>query len=180
MREGFSLIESLVIISIISILSAISLSALPAARAHQQIISDTELIKALLVDSKQRALNQVRPEECIAELGVAQNDKESGAFCSDVGIAFRNNEVIQFADSSGNGGYSADDYVISRHQTLVYSEEGSSNELLMVGVPPSVVMYNQGGVMEPDDVATIKLSAIGGETRTLQIHPLGTVDVIIE
>lgn len=173
MNSGFSLIESLVIISIISILSSVSLVALPAARAHQQLVSDTELIKSLLLDSKQRALNQVRPEECV------QKTSDS-TLCSDVGIVFNNNgSIAQFADTNNNNNYNPGDDEIVTHnlasQVQVVAENASS--ILFRSVPPSVETYKNGGIMGPEDKATITLTASSGETRTLVVHQFGTIDI---
>lgn len=173
-QSGFSLVESLVIISIISILASLSLVALPAARSHQELIADTELIQSLLLDSKERALNQVRPEECMSELPAEDTLR---APCSDVGIDFETaGEVIQFADlNEGNGRYTDTDYKIVTH---ALSSTVSSDPIVFKSVPPSVETYRNGKVMDPEDVATITLTASNGETRTLEMRQFGTLDII--
>src|SRR5690348_15577373 len=112
-QQGFSLIESLIVISIIAIMSALALQALPVARNNQQLVADTEQIRALLLDAKERALNQVRPADCLSQY--ADSDVQR-APCSDVGITFVNNQVIEFADTNSNNAYSSQgpkDYVIA-------------------------------------------------------------------
>ncbi len=173
---GFSLVESLVIISIISILASLSLVALPAARAHQQLISDTELVQSLLLDSKGRALNQVRPEECESGLSLEDPDR---APCSDVGIDFRiAGEVTQFADLNGNGEYEDTDYKIVTHSL---SSSVTSDPIVFKSVPPSVETYTNGQVMTPNgenNIATITLTASNGEIRTLEMRQFGTLDIV--
>src|SRR3989344_1606602 len=183
---GFSLVESLVIISIISILASLSLVALPAARAHQQLISDTELIQSLLLDSKERALNQVRPEGCLRD----DSNPESAdrAACSDVGIIFEGGKVMQFANIAG-GTEEDPDYVYSgdtehpivEHQLLtsvVEEEEGGVRQILFRSVPPSVETYKDGAVMDPRDTAHITLKASNGELRKLAVSQFGTLDIV--
>lgn len=176
MNQGFSLVESLVIISIISILASLSLTALPAARSHQQLISDTELIKSLLTDSKQRALNQVRPEDCLRDDENPQSPSRAG--CSDVGIHFSENTVTQFADANKSGTYNGGDYTIAKHEMATLSGgEDNAREILFKSVPPSVEAYKDGGVMSPSSEAIITLTASSGEIRTLTVKQFGTVDI---
>lgn len=177
--DGFSLIESLVIISIISILASLSLVALPAARAHQQLVADTELIQSLLLDSKERALNQVRPEECITQLGVEQDDKILGPFCSDVGIDFNKaGEVTQFADLNESGQYEKTDYKIVTHSISSTISTDDFKALIFKSAPPSVELYKNKIVLGPSDTAKITLTAANGETRTLEVHQFGTLDIV--
>lgn len=173
--RGFSLIESLIIISIVGMVTTMSLQAFPAIRAHQQLIADTEQIRSLLLDSKQRALNQVRPEDCMPDVPVESKDR---AACSDVGIAFINNEIIQFADTVGeNHDYDPSDYVIVKFP-LVTKLEGATNSLLFASLPPSVMLHVNGVAMAPEESANIKLSASDGKERMLTIRPFGTIDIL--
>ncbi len=173
--RGFSLIESLIVISIVGMVTTMSLQAFPAIRAHQQLISDTEQIRSLLLDSKQRALNQVRPEDCMPDLPVESKDR---AVCSDVGIAFVNNELIQFADTVGeNRDYDPSDYVIVKFP-LSTKLEGITASLLFTSLPPSVALHANGVALGPNESATIELHAPGGKERMLIIRPFGTIDIL--
>lgn len=172
-KWGFSLVESLVIISIISILTSISLVALPAARAHQQLVSDTELIRSLLLDSKQRALNQVRPEECVKFVAEVVRPQ-----CSDVGIDLSvPGKVTHFADTVTTGKYNAGDYQIATHNISTAVTPNGFTTLVFHSAPPTVQLYKDTTVMEPSHTATITLTASNGATRTLTVRQFGTIDV---
>lgn len=187
-NSGFSLIESLVMISIISILTAISVSALPAIRSHQALVADTEQIRSLLLDSKQRALNQVRPAECVEANGGI--DDENSQRCSDVGIVFVGGNVIQYADSyKGNQRYDADangkslDHEIARYplqSVIVKGDSTNPNHFLFFGNPPSVDLYVTGQKAAPGNVYTILLRANTGKNkqeRTIEISSFGTINI---
>ena len=178
--SGFSLVESLVIISIIAILTSASVSALPAARAHQELISDTEQIRSLLTDAKQRAVNQVRPEECIAQLRVEQTDK-AGAACSDVGIALTSDgNIVEFANTNNpeQREYTSGDYNIVTLPLATSAAESSVTSILFFSEPPTVFLHPDGrDAMTPDETATIILRANNGEARKLTVHQFGTIDV---
>ncbi len=177
MNSGFSLIESLVIVSIISIIAALSLTAFPAVRAHQQLVSDTELIKSLLLDSKERALNQVRPEKCLDQFEAGDKAR---AGCSDVGIAFVGKEIIQFADTTGTTKrYNMGDYTIVRLKLSTKIVTGSVRSLLFYSNPPSVFLHaNSVAAMGPQGTAPINLLANNGATRKLEVTQFGTINIV--
>lgn len=177
---GFSLVESITIIAIISILTTISVASLPAIRAHQALVADTEQIRSLLLDSKQRSLNQVRPEACVA---IATDPRK----CSDVGITFTGGKVVQYADVVGDLRYNPEndiDIVAHDLQSVVVNSQ-STNHFVFYGNPPSVDLY-AGDVSPklvrtlPGGVATILLEYGTGKDRsqrTLEISSFGTIDV---
>lgn len=186
-EKGFSLIESLIVISIIAIMSALSLKAIPVARSQQQLISDTEQIRALLLDAKERALNQVRPAGCIPN--AANPGDATRAPCSDVGIAFVGNHVIEFADTTQDNVYTSvgtKDYTIASFTLSATPGGASVASLLFKAVPPSVLLYTGGTVqtasatatiLTPSTNATILLNGYGALSRTLVVHSYGTIDV---
>ncbi len=196
--SGFSLVETVVITAIVGIVSAMSFTAIPTIRAHQELVTDTETIRALLLDAKQRTLNQVRPAECLP--GVV--DDSARASCSDTGIAFDTNagEIILFANSVSTGagalkydgpgrvrarssrfvtpGASSTDHVISKAELKTTLGAGSSTSLLFVGVPPSVVLYSDGSpIGKGDDAVDMTLVASNGTERTIRIFAFGTIEV---
>ena len=188
--SGFTFVESLVVVAIISILTTMSVVAIPSLRAHQDLVADTETIRALLLDAKQRTLNQVRPEKCLDSLEVDLEDILR-APCSDVGVAIDQDkrEIIEFADTSTAGVYKdkydgeranepgSGDYVITRSRLATNLDEGSTKSLLFVGVPPSAQLYKDGGSMSASSTATIKLTSNRGTTRTITVYSFGTIDV---
>ncbi len=180
-NTGFSLVESITIIAIISILTAISVAALPAIRAHQALVADTEQIRSLLLDSKQRSLNQVRPEACVQE--AEANGKDSRR-CSDTGIVFHEGNVIQYADSgTPNLRYDEADHKIATYplqSVIVKGDSTNPNHFLFYGNPPSVDLYVTGLRASPGDVYTILLRANTGKNkqeRTIEISSFGTIDI---
>ena len=179
-QSGFSLIESLIVISIISIMSALSLQALPIARSNQELIGDTEQIRALLSDAKERALNQVRPSDCLPMDDMTSVDRSP---CSDVGIAFSGSQVIEFADTNQNNYYddSSTDYVIATYDLTAAPGNDSVTSLVFKSIPPSVLLYsatdNSSALMGPSDTATIVLDGYGDLSRTLIVHSYGTIDL---
>ncbi len=175
-EQGFTLVEALVIIAIIGILSALSLQALPAARSNQQLTTDTEQIRALLLDAKERALNQVRPDQCLPMADMASVNRAS---CSDVGIALpiNTNKVIEFADTNSNNTYDSSDYVIATFTITAAPGTGSVTSLLFRSNPPSVFLYKDTKLMGPTDTAMIYLNGYGSMKRNLTVHSYGTIDV---
>lgn len=177
-EKGFSLIESLIVVSIIAVMSALALQALPVARSHQQLVSDTEQIRALLLDAKERALNQVRPGTCLPN-GGDQADVNR-ASCSDVGIAFVGNQVIEFADTNSDNSYTSQgprDYIIATFDLFAPPGSGSVASLVFKSVPPSTMLYANGSLMSPSATTKIILNGYGDLSRTLQVHSYGTIDV---
>ena len=174
-EKGFSLIESLIVVSIIAIMSALSLQALPVARSHQQLVADTEQIRALLLDAKERALNQVRPADCLKN---PSDPSDVGrAPCSDVGIAFVGNQVTEFADTVSNNQYDVTDYKIATFDLVSAPGTGSVASLVFKSVPPSTTLYANGSVLDPSATAMIVLNGYGSLSRTLLVHSYGTIDV---
>ncbi len=178
--SGFSLIESLVMISIITILTSISVAALPAVRAHQALVSDTEQIRSLLLDSKQRALNQVRPEACVRQ---AESEGKDPRRCSDVGIVFTGGNVVQYADIQPNFRYDADkkDYVFATYEMQsVLVNSLSINHFLFYGNPPSVDLVADGRRVEPGETKGVVLEFGTGEDRqrrAVEVSSFGTIEI---
>lgn len=181
---GFSLIESLVVISIIGILTSLSLAAFPAIRSHQELLADTESIRALLLDAKQRTLNQVRPEQCLPGLDVEDILR---AECSDTGVAIVNDEIIEFANTRNSddytydaGAYPSGDFVLTRSNLSSQLDIGSASVLLFVGTPPSATLYKDGSKFTGSPstpAASIKLIASNGTQRTIKVYSFGTIDI---
>lgn len=184
---GFTLVESLVVVLMVIVLTALAVRSIPALRSHQEIVTDTELIRSLLSDAKQRTLNQVRPSDCLPQLPV---DSPARAVCSDVGIAIRNGEIIEFANtfrggSNGtftydvnNGRSVAGDYIIYRTKLATkISGGGSAMSFLFYNVPPSVQFYRNGSLFNDTIMEKITLTASNKSKRTIQIHSLGVVDI---
>ncbi len=182
-RPGFSLIESLVVISIIGILTGMSTVAIPALRAHQELVADTESIRALLLDAKQRTLNQVRPEGCLPDLS---SEDINRAGCSDVGVAIVGGEIIEFSNTNtaGTGLYKYNvtgtfgDHIIVKSKLASKLVSGSVQSLLFMGVPPSVKLYKDGlEFSSASDTALINLTSSNGTTRKIKVYSFGTIDV---
>jgi type II secretory pathway pseudopilin PulG len=175
--SGFSFVESLVVTGIISILTAMSVVAIPAIRAHQELVADTENLRALLLDAKQRTVNQVRPEGCLSDLAVEDVGR---AICSDTGVALVNGEIIQFANTSAVSSqrYDANDFVLTRSKLASKVDTGSVSSLLFVGVPPSADLYVNGSLLRgANPSGVIKFSSRSGVQRTIRVYSFGTITV---
>lgn len=173
-QAGFSLIESLIVVSIITIMTSLAMHALPIARSNQQLIADTEQIRALLLDAKERAVNQVRPDACLNKIEKASKDR---AVCSDVGIAFVGNQLIEFADVNQDNKYSNGDYKIVQY---ALTNAPGDNSFVFESVPPQVYLHTLGNStpMGPSETIQIKLTGYGSLSRTLVIHSYGTMDIL--
>ncbi|HLC49420.1 MAG TPA: hypothetical protein VJI96_03490 [Candidatus Andersenbacteria bacterium] len=179
-KWGFSLVESLVVVAIISTLTVLGLTAIPGLRSHQELVTDTENFRAMLLDSKQRTINQVRPADCLPGLAV---DDPARAACSDVGVAFAYGELIQYANTANQDQYTYEtgvsgDYEISRKNIVSTVLDGSAISFLFISAPPTVKTYADGGLLGvANDAAPITLIATDGSTRTVTVHSLGTIDI---
>jgi len=165
-----------------------SLKAIPALRSHQELVTDTEKIRALLLDARQRTSNQVRPENCLSHLPVEDLRR---AACSDTGVALQWGEIIEFANTedSAEGGPKYDwdgddiqrpakDYVLTRSKPVTRIKPGNPQSLLFIGNPPSTVLYIDGTeVLAGDDPTKIILTASNGSTRTISVYSSGTMDI---
>jgi prepilin-type N-terminal cleavage/methylation domain-containing protein len=177
-NRGFSLIESLIVISIIAIMSTLAMQALPVARSSQQLTSDTEQIRALLLDAKERTLNQVRPANCLPSIAI---DDPAKAPCSDVGVAFIGKQIIEFADTfptTPDHRYLVGDYIIGTYNLSAKVGAGSVTSLLFQSAPPSISLFEDTFLMSPSFKAKIILNGYPPLTRTLLVHSYGTIDVL--
>lgn len=172
---GFTLVEAVVIITIISILTALSVFALPEARHNQRLVTDSERIQAALRSAERYAINEVRTDECLEYVG---NDSELRRRCSNVGIALQGKKLVTFADTTGNQTYTeGSDFLLSEQEISTELEgDGAWRSFVFEATPPTIYTYADGAIISPQISATITLRS-GKQTRTLEIHPYGRVEI---
>lgn len=170
---GFTLIETLVTISIVSLITAILVVSWPWAREQQAFTLATQVIASRLKEAQQYAINEQRPERC-----------EAQRQCSVVGIAVRGAELVMFADTRGlNQQYDeaagvTGDFIIQK-QTLpsaVTTDAGQWQSWVFKAVPPNVISFGPTGEEIAPGAATSLILEWGTKQRTLTIRPYGHVE----
>ncbi len=173
--RGVTLIETVVVISIMTILTVLGMRAVPVVRHNQRLISDSELIQFLLRQAERSALNEVRAEECLQVVG---DDEEVQKRCSNIGIAIQDSSVWLFADLSGDQNFSAEDDFVLEQYTLaskaVIPTGVVSESLVFEAVPPTVALFANGAPVTPKDPAFFELVS-GPQRKPLYIYPFGLV-----
>ncbi len=164
-----TLIEIVVSIAIISTISLLLLSAIPLIRSQQQLRVAAAQIQSTLRVAQQSAFNESRPAACLESVG---EDKEKQRRCSDIGIAIRSGEIIQFADTQSDNTFSKNgDYVISRDRfpTAVTVPDKT---WIFKASPPTIILIVDGITQPADKPAsfTIKASSL---TATIQVFAYG-------
>lgn len=172
MNAGFTLVETIVTITIMSILTALTVTAFPLVRANQQVQNDVHVLRALLADAQQRALNEVRDEDCIQKVG-----EDNQRLCSNVGVALQPNEFIEFSDTDGNRRFSGSDYVFSRrdHESTVVVPTGNTVDIIFEATPPNVYIFVDGDILGPSSSTTFSLQS-GGASRGLRVRQFGITE----
>lgn len=175
-QSGLTLIEMIVAISVLSIVTALIVVAFPVVRSQQALISAEQQIRSLVRQAQQRALEEVRDDSCIAQVG-----EENQRLCSDVGVALHENRIFLFADTQNDDRCTMEsrecvDYIIDEqilHEPVTV--EGNGISFVFEAVPPTIVMYVDGQTLEDDTPGEFELRA-GQATRTIQIYRYGQVE----
>ena len=169
--EGFTLLEMMVVVVIISILTFLSLSALPVARSNQQLKSDIQQLRSIFSIAQQKALNEIRDEECLERVG---DDPELRIRCSTIGVFFEDFKVTLFADIDADWEYTPEvDYLINE-QTLQSQVSGAKKTIVFQAIPPSLYMVANGDPVAPQGSVALTLKA-GEQSREIEIQRFGIV-----
>jgi len=178
LQGGFTLIESIVIIVIISILSAIAASAIPHARDSQQLTVSGQQVQALLSSAEQKAVNELRTEECLTAVG---DDKEAQKTCSNVGVAVKGVDAVIFSDTDPDRQYAPEkDFVLSRHTLQarqVLEAEEDWQTFLFEATPPSITLFADGQPVSPQAPGSLVLKS-GRQTKAWAVLPYGRLEEI--
>ncbi|MBI3250544.1 MAG: type II secretion system protein [Candidatus Andersenbacteria bacterium] len=172
MSAGFTLVETLVTITIMTILTGMTVTAFPRVRASQQVQNDVYVLRSLIADAQQRSLNEVREDDCIAKVG-----EERERVCSNVGVALLPGEFVEFSDTDENRRFSGSDFVIVRrdHVSTVSAPKGNNLELLFEATPPNVFLFADGTVIGPNTGVSFSLES-GKASRTMRVRQFGITE----
>lgn len=168
--SGFTLLEVVVVITILSLLTLIVTTALPTARAHQGLRLARQQVIDVFAQASHRALNEVRAEPC---LGRAAERKR----CSDVGVALRQNALILFGDTAEpqDWQYTPDQDEVFSTMALPAGVTVASQSFVFIATPPTVEVYAQGRLITP--AQKIPLTLISGTTQaSLAVSAYGHVE----
>lgn len=173
-ETGFTLIETLVTITMITILTFLTVTAFPIVRANQRLQNDIYELRALFADAQQRAVNEVRDEACLERLG--GNTKES--VCSNVGVVLAERQFIEFADIDGNRIFSRADYEIAtRNHASDIAEAGDVNlSVVFEATPPSTFTFINNDPLGPTSSRGFGLKS-GVAERRLRIKQFGILEI---
>ena len=170
---GFTLIEVVVTMAILSALVTLLTVGYPTTRDNQALQLAQQQLQFLVRDAQQQALNEEREEECLNQF--SPDDAEQRR-CSDVGLSFRDQIVIMFADTSGDDliydAGAGGDYVITSQE--LSATVASQDSLLFIAQPPTIRLLVNGAelVGEP---ARLTLTA-GEQKANLVIGKYGQVE----
>lgn len=175
-----TLVEAVVVVTILSILSTMTVVSFPVVRSHQDLISDAGQIEAVLRDAQLRALNEVRPDECVIQAGP---EPEQQRLCSNVGVAVQSGKAVLFSDSSGDRAYTpAEDFEINEYVLKSQVSEANPPQwrvFVFEADPPTIAVYENGAVVLPasseDQTPSLTLQA-GKQERKIFLQPYGIIE----
>lgn len=170
---GFTLVEVLIVITIMTIITAIVLTALPLARNDQAFESDIIQLRSTLSRAQQQALNEIRSPEC---LDIAGGDSELERRCSDVGVAILEKRVVMFADLTGDMEYSSGaDFQLEELVAVTSPESGAPVSVMFTASPPNVTTFVDGVIIGAGQTASLTLT-LDEISRDLLINPYGILE----
>ncbi len=170
-QQGFSLVESIVIISIISILTLLVTTGLPQVRRNYQLRTDVEVVRLAISSARYHALNQIRPKDCIALIG---NDETMQKKCSRAGVEIKQGEATTFIDIDENYTLGQRDIIVSRQDLFSVIDNGVTT-FVFEPTPPTVVMYRNGSITSSG--STIELSfKLDNLKKTVKVETYGNVE----
>lgn len=176
MKQGFTLVEVLITITILSILTLMIASALPKVRNNQKLTLDAQQIERAMHTAVQRAMNEVREEACLT---LAGSQTEEQKRCSNVGIAFQDSQMIMYSDLNGDRLYTGQgDYVQETFTLRSAVEAGGGSawlSFLVEASPPNILLFKNAAVVSESSPISLRLIS-GSQNRELTIFPYGRVE----
>ena len=167
-QNGLTLIEIVIIIGIIGIVSAIIAPAFPAARSHQILASDTQVISAAITAAGRLSLNEDRPPECL-DL-IPDNPRP----CSNLGVHIQNQTLTLFSDTDEDLEFSASDFVRQTYE--LKSNPHTNPTFVFTATPPTITLYANKQPLISQDTAYELTLAHDDITKTLHVRPYGLID----
>lgn len=172
-RSGFTLLEVLVTVAIIGIVMVLITTTLPSTQDSQAVLRAEQEVKALAREAQQRALNEERDEDCLAEVG---EDTAVQRLCSDVGVHVVSGEVVLFADTIDDDRYGEGDFMLARRVLPSAVTVHGATSFVWQVVPPTITLFVDGGAVERGELTlaagkvttTIRVSAYGGAGQVEQ------------
>ena len=170
--SGFTLLEVVIVMTILTIMTYLVVSALPPARVNQRLESDVQQFRSLISRAQQLAVNEVRPDSCLARAGA---NEETQRRCSNVGVVARTGELVLFADLDGDRRYSGPaDFEIEKIPQTADVNDGREADIVFEADPPEVFMYADSRIIGAGQSYVVRF-AIGEATRTFSIGPYGVI-----
>ena len=173
-KNGFTLIEVIVTVVVLSIITLLTAVAFPEVRTNQALIQSERQIQSLLRIAQQQALDEVRAPDCLNQAG---GNVEAEKRCSDIGVAFKENIAVTFADTSDDDEYSeSQDFEIAEVKLSAPVTGGDNwQSFLFEATPPDVALFANSTQLLGDTPSRIGIS-VGDASRTLLIYPYGQVE----
>ena len=172
--NGFTLIEMVIVIAMMSALTGVVVTGLPAARTSQLLEGDIQRLRSVLSQAQQRALNEIRDQECLDQAGA---DIDNQRYCSDVGVAILNQRLVMFADLNGDQDYTEGvDYLIEE-QEQASSVVGETQTIVFAVDPPTVITYANAAILSAAELVEVTIR-VGQQDRQLSIGPYGIIHEI--
>ena len=177
-NQGFTLVEAVIVMTIMTIVSYLVLSALPIARTNQEIENDIQRLRSFLTQAQQRSLNEIREGECLSRVG---DDTDLQRRCSNIGVVFEENALRMFADLDDNKIYSdGADYLLE--ESVFHSVvEGtpSTVSVMFAADPPVILTYVNGALLSAGETRTVRVEN-GGLNRVFTIGSYGVIEYVEE
>lgn len=169
-RNGFTLLEVLVTITILTLVTYLVASAFPVIREESVLRQASAQITSLVRAAQVQALNEAREGECLAAVGESPQDAKR---CSDVGIMLQGENVIAFADTNDNDRFDEDDFLFRSSALARPVVATRPVSLLVEATPPNVVLYVDGIVLEREEAIVLRS---GKRTVSLTVSAYGVVE----
>lgn len=163
MKEGFTLIETLVVLSIIATLSIVSLTVYKTGQKNLALLKAANFLVFKIREAQAKSLS----------MGQLGGQYPPGGY----GIYLRANPqtIVLFADNNGNKTYQPSEMIENislDNQIFISSLSPSPLNIVFVPPHPTTVINNNQNIME----ATIVLSN-GSQQITIKVNKVGLISI---
>lgn len=172
-QAGFTLLEMIIVLSIITISTYVLFTAFPIARVNQALQADITELRILITSAQQQALNEIRSQDCLDLVGP---DEELARRCSNVGVYVQGQDVIQFADTTDDLRFTAgSDFILGERTQTSSLADGTSMTIVFQADPPTIVTHVNAEVLGAGQVHPFTLE-LEGAVRSLTVGPYGIIE----